>query len=336
MTRSTPRLLLPALAATLLALAGCGRQPSSPDTTVPPRKAPAATATQATVHFRDPGADSELKQDGATLQQAVATLLKTPDAGTLHAAQDAWTRLYKAYNSHYLLLAMRACAGHHDDVLARLDSWPLYPAYVDSLPKWPDSGIVNDPTLQLTAPVLRAQQDATDDNEVALGFQPLWLLLAGVKEAPRKPADLSATRNQNVARRRAYVRLATAQLNDDLSALGHAESASVGAMRCALSSLNQRLGRLAANQNATDPNNGLYVPPPSLTIIAQAQPATALAQLASDDNADLRTALFKAYPGFQAAYQKANQSGSWKPIADWIKPPPKAKAKAEAPATDTD
>lgn len=327
-------LLLPTLAATALILAGCGRHETSPATTAP-KKAPAATATQASLHFKDPGADTELKQDGEALRQTVTALLKKPDDTTLGAARDAWSTLYKAYNNHYLLLATRACATHHAEVLARLDSWPLYPAYVDSLPKWPDSGIVNDPTLQLTAKVLLAQQDATDDNEVALGFQPLWLLLAGVKEAPRKAADLMAAKNENVDRRRAYLRLATAQLNQDLAALGGADRVGAEDLRCALSSLNDRLVRLAANRDATDPNNGLYVPPPSLAIIAKAQPTAALAQLGSDDNAAVRDALDKAYPKFQAAFQQASKTGTWKPIADWIKPPPAA-AKPKPPAEDTD
>lgn len=328
------RLLLPALAATALTLSGCGHHESGQDSVAPPRSAPAATATRATIRFKDPGADTELQQDGNALRQAVTTLLKKPDDTTLSAARNAWTRLYQAYNNHYLLLATRACAGHHTDVLARLDSWPLYPAYVDGLPEWPQSGIVNDGTLHLTATVLRAQQ-ITEDNEVALGFQPLWLLLAGVKEAPRKAADLMAGKNQNVDRRRAYLRLATAQLNDDLSTLRGSGSADVDDMRCALSSLNDRLDRLAANRGATDPNSGLYVPPPTLAIIAKAQPGAALAQLGSDDNAAVRDALDKAYPKFQAAFQQASKTGTWKPIADWIKPPPPA-AKSKPPVEDTD
>ena len=328
------RLLLPALTIVTVALAGCGRHEKTPAGATPPHKAPAATARQATVRFKDPGADAELKRDGDALHRAIAALLKTPDDGTLKAARNAWSTLYRAYNNHYLLLAVRACAGHRADVLTRLDSWPLYPAYVDGLPKWPDSGIVNDATLQLTPKVLLAQQDATDNNEVALGFQPLWLLIAGVKEAPRRPADLMSSKNENVDRRRAYVRLVTAQLNQDLAALGNAETAGVGDMRCALSSLNDRLNRLAANRRATDPDNGLYVPPPSLAIIAKAQPAAALAQLGSDDNADLRAALAKTYPKFQAAFQQASKTGTWKPIADWIKPPPPVKPKPTDGDTD--
>ena len=71
-------------------------------------------------------------------------------------------------------------------MLQRLDTWPLYPAYVDALPAWPDSGIVNDPALELTGASLRRQQGATADGEVALGFQPIRLLIAGAEGAPRQ------------------------------------------------------------------------------------------------------------------------------------------------------
>ncbi|HCR78302.1 MAG TPA: hypothetical protein DIW42_01145, partial [Alcanivorax sp.] len=80
-------------------------------------------------------------------RDALRALLAAPDADTLATADRRWRDLYDAFNRHYLSLAAQACAGDRQAPLQRLDAWPLYPAYVDALPAWPDSGIVNDPAL---------------------------------------------------------------------------------------------------------------------------------------------------------------------------------------------
>lgn len=306
--------LIVALAAAL-ALAACGQQTDHP---APQPAAPGAG--KPAVQFHDAKADGTLRQRRAAFQQAVTAVLKQPDAAALATVQQDWSALYKSFNRHYLRLAVRACALGKDGLMAQLDSWPFYPAYVDSLPAWPDSGIVNDPTLHLDAKVLRQQQGVTDDGEIALGFQPLWLLLAGVKAAPRRPHDLLAAVNENIERRRAYVTLAAAQLEHDLSVLGTQTSQSSADVRCALSLLDDRLTRLADNHDANDPANGLYVAAHSVAILDATQPASALAQLAGDNNADLRAAMEASYPGFQTALNNAVKASAWKPISAWLKP----------------
>ena len=51
-----------------------------------------------------------------------------------------------------------------------IDAWPLLPGFIDNLPGYPHTGIVNDMTLPMTSEVLRAQHQITDTAEVALGF----------------------------------------------------------------------------------------------------------------------------------------------------------------------
>ena len=144
--------LLPALL-----LSAC----DAPDTASEPDRTAAETARDG-APGSDP-ADTDLHplhdEAGATAlatqrrawRDALAALLEAPDADSLAAARNAWADLYSAFNDHYLSLAAVACQRGVPERLERLDGWPFYPAYVDALPAWPDSGIVNDPALELTA-----------------------------------------------------------------------------------------------------------------------------------------------------------------------------------------
>lgn len=308
----TPRLLTLALT---LTLAAC--EPASPPAPVAVPD-PTATAPAPTVRFVDPSADNTLRQHRSQWHQAVTALLEQPDATHLDAAHQHWSALYKTFNQHYVQLAARACANRRAALLQRLDRWPLYPAYVDALPAWPDSGIVNDPTLALSRETLRQQQGPTDDGEVALGFQPLWLLIAGVPKAPRQAIDLQPGPGHNGERRRDYLRLAAEQLESDLAVLGTEAVLTSDDLHCALTALDQRLTSLNAHRNATDAMAGLYLPAHTQALIDATQPATVLAQLAHDDNAALRTALENLHPGFQAALDKATHDNTWAPIAKWL------------------
>ncbi len=306
------------IAAFSAALSGCDRPPEEDAATRPP--APAPTADQPLALDTDTGAPLEKRRD--QWRDALDALLATPDDERLAAADTQWRALYAAFNRHYLVLAAHACAGQRQAALQRLDSWPLYPAYVDALPAWPDSGIVNDPALELTAASLRRQQGATADGEIALGFQPLRLLIAGAESAPRRTKDLRAEGDAPAAalreRRRTYLRLAADQLQTDLNALDQDGDLTLTSLRCALETLDDRLASLQTHRQATAPEEGLYIPAVSVEILDATQPATALTQLSADANSDARAALEEGYPGFQTALDQAVEAQSWTPIGEWL------------------
>jgi len=304
-------------AALIAALAGCDRPPEDP-----PARPPAPQQSADAALTLETNSGQPLSQRRGEWRDALNALLETPDSATLATADQRWRALYTAFNRHYLTLAAHACAAERMDELHRLDSWPLYPAYVDALPAWPDSGIVNDPALDLTAASLRQQQGATADGEVALGFQPLRLLIAGAEGAPRQAPDLRAEGDDPAAarrqRRRSYLRLAGDQLRTDLDTLHEPVALNLTALRCALETLDDRLADLETHRQATAPEEGLYIPSVSVEILDATQPASALAQLSADANSDARAALEEGYPGFQAALDQAVQSESWAPLGEWL------------------
>lgn len=303
---------------------------------VTPMEPPEGAAKDMVSFNDDAGADA-LANQRRIWRAAIKTLLENPDSEHLARAGSAWDGLYTAFNDHYLSLATSACQRGAPERLERLDDWPFYPAYVDALPAWPDSGIVNDPALELTAANLRRQQGATADGEVALGFQPLHLLLMGVPDAPRQAAAFLAghpagTVSANTvegeaavqvdapARRRDYLRLASEQLAADLDALIDNTATDADSLRCALRVLDRRLARLERQRDATDPEGGLYLPARSIELIDASQPRMALSQLTANDNAALRDALDDRWPGFLTALEQARDSDDWAPLRAWLGP----------------
>jgi putative iron-regulated protein len=63
----------------------------------------------------------------------------------------------------------------------QIDAQELQPGYLDSLPDYPFSGLVNDLAIPLTVESLRQQHGLTDSSEVAQGFHALELLLWGAE-----------------------------------------------------------------------------------------------------------------------------------------------------------
>lgn len=310
------------LIATVVTLAGCDRPPEEDMAARPP--ATSQSADRSLTLAGDSGATLEGRR--GEWRDALRALLAEPDTDTLAAADTGWRNLYHAFNRHYLILAAHACADDRLAVLRRLDAWPLYPAYVDALPAWPDSGIVNDPALELSAASLRRQQGATADGEVALGFQPIRLLIAGAEGAPRQVddlrADAEAESDEPAAalreRRRTYLKLAADQLQADLNALDRDDDLTLTSLRCALETLDDRLALLQSHRQAIAPEEGLYIPSVSVEILDATQPAAALAQLSADANGDARAALESGYPGFEAALDQAVEEDSWAPIGEWL------------------
>jgi hypothetical protein len=312
------RLAAVLVATTAAVLSGCDRPPEEDTAARPPTLA--QSADQPLELTTDSGAPLESRR--GEWRDALRALLAAPDADTLATADRRWRDLYDAFNRHYLSLAAQACAGDRLAPLQRLDAWPLYPAYVDALPAWPDSGIVNDPALELSAASLRRQQGATADGEVALGFQPIRLLIVGAEGAPRQAKDLRAEGGEPAAalreRRRTYLKLAADQLRADLNALDRDDGLSLTSLRCALETLDDRLAALQTHRQATAPEEGLYIPAVSVEILESTQPAAALAQLSADANGDARAALESGYPGFEAALDQAVEAESWTPLGEWL------------------
>lgn len=259
------RLLTPALC---LALVACDAPP--PPVTEAPAvpttdEAPWHAAEQAVLAQLNTARSERLRRLGVSASgfgDAIDGLLSDPVEERLTTARQAWSRLYQHFNEAFVVLTCEADRqpAHHQR-LARADSFPILPGYIDGLAEWPDSGIVNDMALPLTRDALLAQQDATLEGEASIGFQVIHFLLHGepgqartaealIEVTTLTPEMVGELADQPANRRRQYLQLATDLLVEDLL-LASRDDGDHEALpgRCPVDALRETVARLIRLEN---------------------------------------------------------------------------------------
>ena len=143
-------------------------------------------------------------REASALVNAGRTFVEKPTT----AARDTWQSHWIKAHEQYLaatLLGDPATALH-----TSIDSWPLQPGFLDDLPGYPGSGIVNDITLEMTSTMLREQHQITDEEESSTGFHVLEYY------AFERPLDSFLPSAEHVARRQQLVLLVSDLLLLDL------------------------------------------------------------------------------------------------------------------------
>ena len=153
------------------------------------------------------------------LDQAVDELLARPSEETLAAARRAWV---KARPPYLLTEAFRFYDGPIEQVEGRINAWPMNEAAIDYVQGDPKAGLINSDT-PLTMEAIVAANQADDEANVTTGWHAVEFLLWGQDlsaDGPgARPASDYIAGTQANDRRRAYLRLVTTQLIDDISAL---------------------------------------------------------------------------------------------------------------------
>ena len=208
--------LVGCIALLTLLLASCNR----PATTTPPRVSiPASDLKSAITMLRtmtdEANANSRTRTDA--LLHAVNQFLDTPDEETRTQLQQSWLDAHNAFAATRALLL-----NQHDDLLFAIDAWPIEPGFLDSLPDYPDSGIVNDFTVNISKETLKQQNGITANDEVCLGFHPLEYYAFARPLQDFVQIDSASPNAKNIERRRQIVSLIAAMLVDDLNQLSSA------------------------------------------------------------------------------------------------------------------
>lgn len=179
--------LVTALSALLL-LGGCDQPLPSPKQK---EKAPKAETTKQPVQTQyEQALNAYHAQGEAGLQKAQACVgnlrasipafLEAPDDKGLSDLYNLARHCHRLYQPALSLTASYpALDARLTSLRRRIDSRPITPGYVDYVEGYPESGIVNDPALQLTRENLIAEQGLTDVADVVLGFEVILFLLEG-------------------------------------------------------------------------------------------------------------------------------------------------------------
>jgi len=162
------------------------------------------------------------------LERAVATLLDQPSEDHLEAAKLAWLDAHREFAAAlpYIQLAFAPAELRSQGraLLLALDSWPVQPGYLDTVPGYSDSGIVNDTAIELTLANLRKQHRLTAHEEASTGFHAMEVMLWG-PTSERSAAQFAAVSEGEkpealaTNRRRELTRLISRGMAEDLDGL---------------------------------------------------------------------------------------------------------------------
>lgn len=174
-------------------------------------------------------ASNESVTSATALKAAISAFLDRPDQATLERARDAWRAARPAYSRSEVLRFFNGPVDHPgaEGVApgpeTRINAWPVNEASIDSVRGARQSGIVNNLEISLNRETLIALNQSSDEADITLGWHAIEFLLWGQDEDAAGPGARSykdylpgdALRE----RRRQYLKLATAQLVDDLAAV---------------------------------------------------------------------------------------------------------------------
>jgi putative iron-regulated protein len=139
---------------------------------------------------------TQASQSSTALLEETRQFLDSPNATTLATLRTSWRQAYSDFLKTrffgFLPISdppdwQRQHIGNRG-TLALLDTWPIEGGYIDYLPEYPYSGIVNDLTLELSADSLLSQHGLSDVSSASLGFHPMEFLLWGA-DGQRSASD---------------------------------------------------------------------------------------------------------------------------------------------------
>ncbi|WP_346837771.1 imelysin family protein [Microbulbifer sp. SAOS-129_SWC] len=164
----------------------------------------------------------------AALNRAIATLLAGPSEDHLEAARLAWLEAHRDFAAAlpYIQLAFAPAdlRGEGRKLELSLDSWPVQPGYLDTVPGYSNSGIVNDTAIELNLANLRRQHRLTANEEASTGFHAMEIMLWG-PTGERAAKDFVAVNKgekpeaQAANRRRELTRLIGRGMAEDIDGL---------------------------------------------------------------------------------------------------------------------
>lgn len=157
----------------------------------------------------------EFKEAVLTLAIDTDSFLNEPSAAGLAQTQSSWQLAAEKWGMADLCSHRPLATDSATNFAARYQrtvAAPALPGYLDSIPDYTDTGIVNDNTVTLSLESLEVQHQISFEEEVALGLYAVEVLLFGVE--PRSADDFIMTTEEGASttRRAGLLRLITNDL----------------------------------------------------------------------------------------------------------------------------
>ena len=149
------------------------------------------------------------------LLTSVRAFLASPNEESLDSLKAIWQTAHESHLAGQLGLFKDSETNAR--LVFSLDAWPLHPGFLDSLPAYPEGGIINDITINVDSETLRRQHGITDPAEVCLGFHALEYLIFDRPLTDFVTPDTRDLVAQSINRRRLLLETVTVELTQDLA-----------------------------------------------------------------------------------------------------------------------
>ena len=161
----------------------------------------------------------------AALDAAVQAFVAAPSAATLQAARDAWLESREPYLQTEVY---RFYDGPIDDTVdgpeGQINAWPMDEVFVDYVEGDAAAGIINDPSVEISAASLVSLNASQSEESITTGYHALEFLLWGQDLSATGPGNRPHTdyvtdgsgTAQNQDRRGQYLTAVSALLVEDL------------------------------------------------------------------------------------------------------------------------
>lgn len=145
---------------------------------------------------------SDALNHAQTLDRVIASFLHHPNPASLKESQEVWVKTYNAYlkvSAFYSVPKFEKPQyieqnQTYKDLHQLLDLWPVEGGYIDFLPGYPLSGIINDMTLKISEAALLEQHGFSEFSYASVGFHPLEFMLFG-EDGQRSARDFIPKEN---------------------------------------------------------------------------------------------------------------------------------------------
>lgn len=157
------------------------------------------------------------------LRLMIAEFLDHPSEDSLSRVKQTWLAAREDYGKTEAFRFYGGPVDGFDGPEGRINAWPLDESYIDYVAGAPESGLINQVTVDINRELLVAANERGGEQNISLGYHAIEFLLWGQDHSSDGPGNRSwsdyVSATPNADRRALYLKLTATQLVEDLESV---------------------------------------------------------------------------------------------------------------------